>query len=307
MTRQSPSGESEGSCDQVQIAHGPHEDLGTYAGTLVLVATPIGNVGDISARACALLSEADVVCCEDTRHTGQLMKRLGIEPTRMLSLHAHNEVTRADEVIGRLREGEMIALVSDAGTPVISDPGERLVARVIDAGLPVTTAPGPSALVAAISIAGLPAARFCFEGFLPRVGADRRSRIQRIATSPVTSVLYESPLRVSKTLAELADACGDDRRVTVARELTKLHEHIWRGTLGDARARNEVERGEHVIVIAPAPAVEVDGAPDLSEALARLRGAGLSRRDVASALEILLGIPHRVAYQAAHAVEKDEK
>lgn len=277
-------------------------------GSLVLVATPIGNLGDISRRAIETLGRADLVCCEDTRHTGQLLKKLGIGPKRLLSLHEHNEAARADEIVDRIVRGELVALVSDAGTPVISDPGERLVARVVAAGLLVSTTPGPSAAIAALSIAGLPAERFVFVGFLPRKGRSREVQLEAIATSEMTSILYESPLRVQETLEALIGSCDADRNIAIIRELTKLHEEVWRGTLAEALARVGAERrGEHVIVVGPAKPQPTRSMEDFTEKLGRLVGAGLSRRDAASALEILLEIPHRVAYQSALSVEPTMK
>jgi 16S rRNA (cytidine1402-2'-O)-methyltransferase len=288
--------------------HLAQSTLATSGSALVLVATPIGNIGDISARAIQVLGDADLVCCEDTRHTGQLLKRLGIEVNQLISLNAHNEVQRADDVVARIRNGEMVVLVSDAGSPVISDPGDRLVSRVIDEGLTVTTVPGPTAVIAALCVAGLPAERFRFEGFLPRKGGERRSRLEDIAQSLVTCVIYESPLRVAKTLLDLEEMCGADRRVAVVRELTKMYEETWRGTLGEATARiNPTERGEHVIVVGPAaPAVPVQNG-QFTQELRGLVAAGLSRRDAASALEILLGVPHRSAYKAALEIESETK
>ncbi len=278
------------------------------AGSLVLVATPIGNLGDISRRAIEILSRADVVCCEDTRHTGTLLKLLGIVPKRLISLHEHNEVGRSAEIVDRIARGELVALVSDAGTPVISDPGERLVASVVAAGLVVSTIPGPSAAIAALSISGLPAERFAFLGFLPRKGRGREVLLEAVANSQMTSILYESPLRVPETLEALRTSCGPDRSVAVVRELTKLHEEVWRGTLAEAVARVGVERrGEHVIVVSPAASSPQRPNVDLAERLGRLVAAGLSRRDAASALEILLEVPHRVAYQAALGVESSVK
>ena len=277
-------------------------------GSLVLVATPIGNLGDISRRAIETLSHADLVCCEDTRHTGQLLKKLGIEPKRLLSLHEHNEAERAAEIVDRIIRGDLVALVSDAGTPVISDPGERLVASVVAAGLVVSTIPGPSAAIAALSISGLPAERFAFVGFLPRKGRGREAQLDVIATSEVTSILYESPLRVRETLEVLRESCGSDRNIAIVRELTKLHEEVWRGTLAESVARVDVERrGEHVIVVGPAKARLAGSKEDFIERLGRLIEAGLSRRDAASALEILLEVPHRVAYQAALGAEPTAK
>lgn len=278
------------------------------SGSLVLVATPIGNLGDISRRAIEILSRADVVCCEDTRHTGLLLKRLGIESKRLLSLHQHNEAERASEIVDRIGRGELVVLVSDAGTPVVSDPGERLVARVASADLLVSTVPGPSAAIAALSISGLPAEQFTFVGFLPRKGRIREEQIDAIATSRRTSILYESPLRIHETLEALIAPCGDDRSIAIVRELTKLHEEVWRGTLGEALARSSGRcRGEHVLVVGPARSEAPGAEVDLEERLGRLFDAGLSRRDAASALEILLEIPHRIAYQSALRVETTSK
>ena len=277
-------------------------------GALVLVATPIGNLGDISQRAIETLRHADLVCCEDTRHTGQLLKKLGIESKRLLSLHEHNEVGRVEGIIDRIVRGELVALVSDAGTPVISDPGERLVASVVAAGLVVSTIPGPSAAIAALSISGLPAERFAFVGFLPRKGRSRDAQLDRIATSATTSILYESPLRVQETLEVLLGSCGLDRNIAIIRELTKLHEEVWRGTLAEAVARVDVERrGEHVIVVGPAKAQPTGSTEDFTAKLGRLIEAGLSIRDAVSALEILLEVPHRVAYKSALGVEPTSK
>ncbi|HUY07748.1 MAG TPA: 16S rRNA (cytidine(1402)-2'-O)-methyltransferase [Acidimicrobiales bacterium] len=284
-----------------------HGTIGV-AGSLVLVATPIGNTGDMSRRAMETLGRADLVCCEDTRHTGQLFKMLGIRPKQLLSLHEHNEARRGDEIVDRIIRGDMVALVSDAGTPLISDPGERLVSRVVAAGLLVSTVPGPSAVVASLSISGLPADRFLFEGFLPRKGRSREMRLRAIAGAGVTSVVYEAPRRVKETLEELLEVCGPDRNIAIVRELTKMHEEVWRGTLGQAVARQDAEtRGEHVIVLGAAVSGTAEPIGDATEELGFLLAAGLSRRDAASALEILRGIPHRVAYQLALNVEPKEK
>jgi 16S rRNA (cytidine1402-2'-O)-methyltransferase len=269
-------------------------------GALVLVSTPIGNVGDISDRAKESLRRADLVCCEDTRHTGRLLKRLDIHATKLAALHAHNEMQKSTEIAGRIRGGEVVALVCDAGTPIISDPGGRLVAFIIAEGLPVTAVPGPCAVIDALVLSGLPAERFTFEGFLARKGGDRQQQIDRIARSTATSLIYESPLRLLKTLGDLAEACGSDRRVAIARELTKLHEQIWRGTLGQSLSPGELsERGEQVIIVAPAAESQSVEGGELREALERLRTAGLGRRDSVSAIEILLGAPHREVYQMA--------
>ena len=271
------------------------------SGALVLVATPIGNLGDLSPRAVATLAGADAVCCEDTRHTGKLLELAGVRARRLVSLHAHNEAARVDELLAQLRSGATVALVSDAGTPLVSDPGERLVAAAIAAGVFVSAVPGPSAALTALVVSGLDVGRWRFEGFLPRKGPERRERIAQIAAAPVPTVCYEAPPRLAGTLAELAGSCGEQRRVAVARELTKLHEEVWRTTLGEAarRAASHEARGEHVLVVDGASEAPAPGRDALRDALARLAAAGLSRRDAVRAAEVLLGARHRDAYDAA--------
>lgn len=177
-------------------------------GILVIVATPIGNLGDLSPRAVAVLGQADLVCCEDTRRTRGLLTHAGISGRRLLSLHARNEAERLPEVLGVLAAGKTVAVVSDAGTPTVSDPGARLVAAAVAVGVTVTTVPGPSAAVAALVVSGLPTARFCFEGFLARRGSDRRRRLEALATEERTTLIHEAPGRLAATLADLAAACG---------------------------------------------------------------------------------------------------
>jgi 16S rRNA (cytidine1402-2'-O)-methyltransferase len=231
------------------------------AGRLYVVATPIGNLGDISPRARAVLSECALVAAEDTRHTGVLLKHFGIQ-TPQLSLHDHNEQQRANDIIERLRQGASVALVSDAGTPAISDPGFELMRAVAAAGFDIIAIPGPCAAIAALSIAALPTDRFCFEGFLPARGAARRKRLQSLATEQRTLVLYEAPHRVRETLEDCAAAFGDERGATVAREITKMHEMAYRGSLGELVARAAADadfgRGEIVLVIAGAPQAVAD-------------------------------------------------
>jgi 16S rRNA (cytidine1402-2'-O)-methyltransferase len=235
-------------------------------GRLYVVATPIGNLGDLSARACAVLSECTLIAAEDTRHTGTLLKHFGIQ-TPQLSLHDHNERNRAPELMQRLRQGAQIALVSDAGTPGISDPGFELVRAVAAAGFEIVAVPGPCAAIAALSIGGLPTDRFCFEGFLPARGAARRKRLQSLEPEQRTLVLYEAPHRVREMLEDCAEVFGGERQATVAREITKLHESTYRGSLRDLLARTEVDadvsRGEIVLVLAGAPQRAADeGGPD---------------------------------------------
>lgn len=272
-------------------------------GRLILVGTPLGNASDLSPRAAQALRDADVVACEDTRHSRKLLAVAGIETRgRLLSLHQHNEQARADELVERIRAGATVALVTDAGMPAVSDPGERVVRTVLDAGLRVDVVPGPSAVTTALAVSGLPTERFCFEGFLPRKGAERRDRLAELGAEPRTTVLYEAPHRLAATVADLVEACGPDRPVALARELTKLFEEVWRGTLAEAAAHVEAvtPRGEYTIVVGgapePAPATEADVAATVDRHLA----AGLSRKDAAAAAARELGVPRRVAYEAAN-------
>jgi 16S rRNA (cytidine1402-2'-O)-methyltransferase len=232
---------------------------------LQVVATPIGNMGDVSARARQALESAAAIAAEDTRHTGALLQALGIARP-LLSLHAHNETQRVPEILARLAAGETIALVSDAGTPLVSDPGYELVRAATDAGIDVEAIPGPSAITAALAVAGLPVSRFCFEGFLPARERERRAHLAQLAGETRTLVFFEAPHRIAATLADLAAELGGERRAAVARELTKAHETIYRGTLAALAQRSTAEdnfqRGEITIVVAGAAraAVGVDAA-----------------------------------------------
>jgi 16S rRNA (cytidine1402-2'-O)-methyltransferase len=237
------------------------------AGRLYVVATPIGNLGDMSPRARATLESCALIAAEDTRHTGTLLKHFGIA-TPLVSLHEHNEARRAPELLTRLRAGDSIALVSDAGTPAISDPGFDLVRAAAAAGIEIVAVPGACAAVAALSIAGQPTDRFCFEGFLPARAAARRARLQDLTSEPRTLVFYESPHRVAETLADCALLLGSGRPATVAREITKLHETTYRGSLGElaeiAAAGADLARGEIVLVVhgATVPAADAAGGAD---------------------------------------------
>ena len=269
---------------------------------LVLVSTPIGNLGDLSPRARAVLAEADVVCCEDTRHTGAMLKRLGIEARRFVSLNAHNEADRVELVLEELASGHTVALVSDAGTPAVSDPGERLVAAAAAAGFRVTAVPGPSAVLAALVVSGMGLSRWRFEGFLPRKGPERRHRLGDIASAPCPSVCYESPHRLAATLSDLAVACGSERPVAVCRELTKLYEEVWRSSLADAAAHFAAlpPKGEIVVVVGPASlAVAEAGTGDLRADVEALIGTGMSRRDAVRDVAAKRGIARSVVYAAA--------
>lgn len=271
-------------------------------GRLVVVGTPIGNLGDLSPRTVRSLAEADVVACEDTRVTRKLLSAAGVRAPRLVSLHEHNEASRVEGLIRLMESGTTVALTSDAGMPAISDPGERLVAAAAAAGLPVEVVPGPSAVTAALVVSGLPALRFCFEGFLPRRGSERAGRIAEIAARPLTTVLFEAPARVAATLADLAAACGAERRCAVSWELTKLHEGTWRGALGDAGAHFEraEPRGEYTIVLDAAPAPPAASDEAIEAALRELLSAGRDRRGAIDEVTARLGVPRRRVYQLCH-------
>jgi len=273
------------------------------AGALVLVATPIGNLGDLTPRAVDELARADVIACEDTRRTGRLLEHAGVGRRPLLVVNDHSEAGAVRDVLARLDRGERVAVVSDAGMPAISDPGERLVRAAVSAGHVVEVVPGASAALTALVASGLPTGRFAFEGFLPRKGSGRRERLAELAGERRTIVFYEAPHRLARTLRDLAEAFGDDRRVVIARELTKLHEELWRGSLAAAVERvAEVEpRGEHVLVVdgAPPPADATDD--DIAEALARARATGGSTRDAVDAVADELGVARRRVYALATA------
>lgn len=271
------------------------------AGVLVLVATPIGNLGDLSPRGAAALAQADVICCEDTRRSGRLLAHLGISKPKLMMVNDHSEAGAIPEVLRRLARGERVAVVSDAGTPGISDPGERLVRAAAGEGFTVEVIPGPSAAITALVGSGLPAGRFCFEGFLPRKGEGRSERLAALAGEERTLVLYEAPHRAARTLADLADTLGADRRVTVARELTKMHEEVWRGTLAQAAARATAEqpRGELVFVIEGAPPPEPPSEQSLEAALAELLAGGATVKDAAALVARRYGVSKRLVYEMA--------
>jgi 16S rRNA (cytidine1402-2'-O)-methyltransferase len=272
-------------------------------GALVVVATPIGNLGDLSARARAVLAEADVICCEDTRRTRALLTASGIPAgRRLVAVHAHNEAAKATWVADRVAAGATVAYATDAGTPLVSDPGTRLVAEVAARGLEVTTVPGPSAALAALVVSGLPTDRFCVEGFLPRRGAARAARLDALRAEARTTVLFEAPTRLADTLRDLHAALGA-RPAAVCRELTKRHEEVRRGTLdelADGAASGEV-RGEVVVVVGGVAPAEVDDVAVTNALAAELEG-GASVRDAASAVAASLGVSRRRAYEVALAL-----
>jgi 16S rRNA (cytidine1402-2'-O)-methyltransferase len=268
---------------------------------LVLVATPIGNLADLSPRAVDELRRADAVACEDTRRTGRLFEHAGVERCPFIVVNDHTEAGAVRDVLARVERGERVVVVSDAGMPGISDPGERLVRAVAAAGLDVEVVPGPSAAVTALVVSGLPTGRFVFEGFLPRRGSGRRERLVELAGERRTIVLYEAPHRLARTLEDLLTVIDGARRTAVVRELTKLHEETWRGTLEQAwkRATASEPRGEHVIVIEGGPApVEADDAA-ITAALGEARERGLSTRDAVTAVAGELAIPRKRVYRLA--------
>lgn len=291
--------------------HPPPDDAKGAAGppgTLSLVATPIGNLGDMPARGLAVLAAADAVLCEDTRVTAKLAARHGLAPS-LVALHEHNEDAMIPRLLARLAAGERLALVSDAGTPLVSDPGYRLVRAAIAAGHRVTAVPGPSAALAALAVSGLPPAPFLFLGFLPPKGGARRARIAELARLEAaglgaTLVVFEAPQRLGALLADLAAGLGADRPAAVARELTKLFEEVARGTLGALAQRYAAgtARGEIVVVVGPAapPPAADEAAVEamLREALARGRGV----RDAAAAVAQATGRPRREVYARALAL-----
>ena len=268
---------------------------------LVLVATPLGNLGDLAPRAVEELRSVGLVCCEDTRRTGLLLSNLGIDAT-LMRLDEHTEVASIQRVIDALDEGRDVALVSDAGTPAISDPGERLVAAVAETGHVITSVPGPSAVVMAVTVSGLPTNRFVFEGFLPRSGRERDARLAEIARETRTSVLYEAPHRIERTLTDLASACGEDRPGAICRELTKVHEEVRRGSLRDLIDTLGEPRGEYVIVLAGASSSAGASESDVDDALRIELEAGSSVRDAADAVSSKLGVSRKIAYDRALAV-----
>jgi 16S rRNA (cytidine1402-2'-O)-methyltransferase len=273
----------------------------TTRGALHVVATPIGNLKDLSERARLVLAGADLVAAEDTRHTRQLLEAHGIR-TRLLSVHEHNESERVAEILQALENGASVALVSDAGTPLVSDPGLRIVRAAIGAGFDVRTVPGPCAAIAALSVAGLDTERFVFEGFLPSKAAARRERLAALRDDSRTLIFYEAPHRLGETLEDMSASLGATRQAVVARELTKMFESTHRGTLAELAKRGredaDMQRGEIVII--------VEGAPPAKDAeegeLGRVLGILLAQLSVAQAVDLavaLTGASRNAAYRLA--------
>jgi len=274
------------------------------SGRLVLVGTPIGNLGDLSPRALEALHQAVVVACEDTRRTGRLLSHFGISSPTYIVVNEHTEGDAAERVLGHVQRGEVVVLVSDAGMPGVSDPGEYLVAQAIAAGITVEVVPGPSAVLHALVASGLTTSRFVFEGFLPRKGSGRALRLRELFEERRTSILFEAPHRLEKTLSDLAEVCGGERRIVLARELTKLHEEIWRGSLAEAIARcEEVDpRGEYVLVLDGAPPVAQATEEEIREAVELALGRGLSKKDAAAEVAELFAVARNRVYEIAIAL-----
>lgn len=273
---------------------------------LVLVATPIGNMGDLGPRAVEELAACDVIACEDTRRTGRLLSLAGVSGKELVTVNEHTEDETAPRLAARIRAGERVVYVTDAGTPAVADPGERLVQAAVEAGCAVSIVPGPSAPLAAVAVSGLSGGRFVYEGFLPRRGAARAERLAELATSERTVVLLEAPHRCARTATDLAGSFGSERRVVAARELTKLHEEIWRGTLGELVAwAGAGVRGELVLVIEGAPPPVPPSDADIAAALRDERAAApdSSVRDLASAVASRLGVSRRHVYEQARKLD----
>ena len=282
--------------DTVPRATGPQPETG-QVGRLILVATPIGNLGDLSARAAEALAGADVVAAEDTRRTRVLLDHIGVSPP-MVSYHDHNERTRAGSLLDRVAAGETVVLVSDAGTPGLADPGFVIVREAIDRGLAVEAVPGANAVLHALVLSGLPMDRFTFEGFLPRKAGARSARLSELADEPRTMVFYVAPHRATEELTALAEALGD-RPAALARELTKLHEQVLRAPLTELAELAAGLRGEMTLVVAGRPAENVVVSPaDLAARVRELIATGVDRKQALSAVAKAAGVPRRDVYQA---------
>ena len=276
----------------------PHRSEAVRKGELLVVATPIGNPDDITARAVKILGSVDLIACEDTRRTGQLLATLGIRKP-MISHYEHNEQRRVPELIEKMKEGVRVALVTDAGTPAISDPGYRLVRAAHDAGIEVKAVPGPSAAIAALSIAGLPTDRFVFEGFLPARDAAMRKRLESLAHESRTMVFYEAARRLADTLLAMASAFGSAREASVVREITKTHEETVRGSLAELadRFKRTEALGEVTIVVAGAGEGEEPAAASITVEMFLEEGIGL--KQASAIVAKLTGRPRREIYQEA--------
>ena len=279
------------------------------AGMLYLVPTPIGNLGDISTRCRETLENADFIAAEDTRVSLKLLNHLGIKKS-LVSYYEHNKAFKGNVILDRILAGETCALVSDAGSPAISDPGEDLVRLCAENGITVTAIPGPCAVITALSISGLPTGRFCFEGFLSTAKKSRKEHLQSLVGETRTMIFYEAPHKLLSTLEDLAEFFGADRKISLCRELTKLHEEVVRTTLGEAieKYTANAPKGEFVLVVdGAAPAEkEVPTAEDAGEMVKHLMSEGLSRKDAIKQTAKALDLPKNVVYDAALNIEIEE-
>lgn len=268
---------------------------------LVLVATPIGNLGDLAPRAVEALADADVVACEDMRHSRRLLDHAGVHAHRLITVHDHNEADQVRTILSLLERGKRVALITDAGTPGISDPGQRVVSAVAASGFRVEVVPGPSAVIAALVVSGLPTHRFTYEGFLPRKGGERSRRLATIGEAGCTTIVYEAPHRLARTLNDLMETCGPLRSVALVRELTKLYEEVWRGTLAGAvdHVAEVAPRGEYVIVLGSAPPRAAIDDADITDALTSRMSAGASRKTAVADVAASLSVPKRRVYDLA--------
>ncbi len=277
------------------------------AGMLYLVPTPIGNLGDISERCRRTLEEADFIAAEDTRVSLKLLNYLGIKKS-LVSYYEHNKAFKGNVILDRILAGETCALVSDAGSPAISDPGEDLVRLCAEHGVTVTAIPGPCAVITALSISGLPTGRFCFEGFLSTAKKSRKEHLASLVGETRTMIFYEAPHKLVSTLQDLAETFGADRKISLCRELTKLHEEVVRTTLGDAIGKytENAPKGEFVLVVDGAAPVEkeVPTAEDAGEMVKRLMSEGLSRKDAIKQTAKALDLPKNVVYDAALSIDE---
>ncbi|BAL92737.1 putative tetrapyrrole methylase [Actinoplanes missouriensis 431] len=274
-------------------------------GRVVLAGAPLGNIGDASTRLREVLASADVIAAEDTRRLNRLARDLGVTVSgRIVSYFEGNDERRTPELVEALAGGAVVAVVTDGGMPSVSDPGYRLVRAALDAGYPVTAAPGPSAVTTALALSGLPSDRFAFEGFLPRTGSGRRSRLRELAAEPRTLVFFEAPHRIVSALADLAGVFGADRPAAVCRELTKTYEEVRRGTLAELAewAAAGEPRGEITLVVGGAPVVAavVPDDEELRAAVAEREAAGESRRDAIQAVATEFGMKKRDVYNIVH-------
>ena len=278
------------------------------AGMLYLVPTPIGNLGDISQRCRETLEQADFIAAEDTRVSLKLLNHLGIKKS-LVSYYEHNKAFKGDQIVQRILAGETCALVSDAGSPAISDPGEDLVKQCAQAGIVVCAIPGPCAAITALSISGQATGRFCFEGFLSTAKKSRREHLDSLKNETRTMIFYEAPHKLSATLEDLAEAFGSDRGISLCRELTKLHEEVIRTTLGQAigYCQENPPKGEFVLVVAGAPAQETAVASDSDAAarVAQLMQEGMSRKDAVKQTAKELNLPKNVVYDIALSQSED--